>query len=235
VTAKYFHQLNYTMANEDTHLEFEMIKALESKSILTIGGSGSRALPFLALPVENLKIVDVSLLQVKLIQFKLETIRQLSRADALKFWIGEEPEARRNIVSKMKLDSDLKDFIDTQLDLNGDKSPPLYWGKWEKTFLTFSKIASFLYNEKTRRDLFDSKDPLGFYQKNIKGIKWTLLLRLVGNSAIFNSLLYKGHFIKKNSELSYFDYYQRSFERLFALDIKRSHFLQICFFWQSPS
>jgi S-adenosylmethionine-diacylglycerol 3-amino-3-carboxypropyl transferase len=47
---------------------------------------------------------------------------------------------------------------------------------------------------------------------------------------MFNSLLYKGGFIKKNSKLSYFDYYYQAFERLFKLDIKRSHFLQLCFF-----
>lgn len=230
MTAIYFHQLNYTMANEDTNLEYDMVKALGSASILTVGGSGSRSLPFLGLPISTLKIVDVSPLQVKFIQFKLKTIRQLSREDAIAFWIGEDHEKRKSIVAKMNLDADFQDFIQSQFELNGTEIAPLYWGKWEKTFAKFSKIASLLFSEKVRRELFDAKDSFQYYQKNIKGFKWTLLLRMVGNSAIFNSLLYKGDMIKKNSELSYFDYYQRSFERLFALDIRRSHFLQICFF-----
>lgn len=230
MTAKYFHQLNYTMANEDTTLEFEMVKQKNLKSILTVGGSGSRSLPFLGLPITSLKIVDVSFLQIKFIQFKLETIRQLSREDAISFWIGEDHQKRLEIVAKMRLENDLKDFIDSQLDLNGPHLAPLYWGKWERTFVKFSKLSGLLFLEDTRRALFSAKNPYQYYQDNIKGPKWTLILRLVGNSAIFNSLLYKGHFIKKNSRLSYFEYYEQAFDRLFALDIKRSHFLQICFF-----
>lgn len=230
MTAKYFHELNYTMANEDTTVEFEMVKNGNYKSILTVGGSGSRSLPFLALPITALKIADVSLLQIKLIQFKLETIRQLSRKDALDFWIGENSERRKEILKKLKLDSDLRDFIDTQIELNGTTLPPLYWGKWEKTFLKFSRLAGLLFSERTRRNLFNASEPYEYFRKNIKGIKWTFILRLVGNSAIFNSLLYKGHFIKKNSKLSYFDYYEKAFDRLFSLEIRKSHFLQICFF-----
>lgn len=228
--SEYFQQLNYTMANEDTNLEFDMVKDLKLKSILTVGGSGSRSLPFLGLPIERLKIVDVSPLQIKLIQFKLETIKQLTREEAIAFWHGEDQQKRKKILSALKLSEDLKEFISSQMELNGDDSAPLYWGKWEKTFQKFAKLAGLLYSEETRRGLFSATDSYAYYKKNIKNWRWSLILKIVGNSSIFNSLLYKGHFIKKNSKLSYFEYYGEAFERLFKLDIKRSHFLQLCFF-----
>src|SRR5690606_18666120 len=43
-------------------------------------------------------------------------------------------------------------------------------------------------------------------------------------------LLYKGDFVKKNIQKTYFDFYSEAFERLFKLEIKKSHFLQLCFF-----
>ena len=77
--------------------------------------------------------------------------------------------------------------------------------------------------------MFETSTPYAYFEKHIKGHRWDLLLKIVGNKAMFNSLLYKGDFIKKNSTLSYFEYYSQAFDRLLRLDVKRSHFLQLCF------
>jgi S-adenosylmethionine-diacylglycerol 3-amino-3-carboxypropyl transferase len=228
MTQNYFQSLNYSMANEDTTLEYELGKSLNAKNILTVGGSGSRALPFLALPLESLTIVDVSADQLLLIELKLETIRQLSHADALSFWTDEDQELRETIFKKLKLADKFHEFFKFHTE-NNPSSPPLYWGKWEKTFQTFAKLTKVLFSEKVREGLFTAQDPYDYYQKHIKGLKWNMLLKIVGNKAMFNSLLYKGSFIQKNSPLSYFDYYFRAFDRLFGLDVKKSHFLQLCF------
>ena len=228
MTQNYFQSLNYSMANEDTTLEYELAKTLNAKNILTIGGSGSRSLPFLALPLEQLTIVDVSVDQLLLIELKLETIRQLSHADALSFWTDDSAEVRQAIFNKLKLPPKFHDFFKFHSD-NNPASAPLYWGKWEKTFQTFSKLTKVMFSKKIRYGLFSAPHPYEFYQKNIEGRKWNLLLKIVGNKAMFNSLLYKGSFIQKNSPLSFFDYYFRAFDRLFNLDIKKSHFLQLCF------
>ena len=216
------------MANEDTTMEYKLAETLGSKNILTVGGSGSRALPFLALPLNQLRIVDVSPDQILLIQLKLETIRQLSHSDAIIFWTSSDITQRNNILKKLKLEDTLEAFYQFQSNTN-PQSAPLYWGKWEKTFQTFSKITQFLFSEKTREGLFSSSNPYEFYKARIKGFRWNLLLKIVGNKAMFNSLLYKGSFIIKNSPLSYFDFYSQAFERLFKLEIKKSHFLQLCF------
>jgi len=227
MTQNYFQNLNYSMANEDTYMEHRLIEKLNSKSILTVGGSGSRALPFLAHNPDNLRIVDVSADQLMLIELKLETIRQLSRTNAISFWTSENDQETEAIFNQMKLDEKFKPFFQFHLK-NNPGVPPLYWGKWEKTFITFSKLTKLLFSKKVRVGVFSAPNPYKFYEENIKGIRWSMLLKLVGNKAMFNSLLYKGSFIKKNSPLSYFDYYHGAFDRLFKLEVKKSHFLQIC-------
>lgn len=223
----YFQSLNYSMANEDTTLEYELVRSLRSKKVLTVGGSGSRALPFLALPIDELTIVDVSPDQLILIELKLETIKQLEHKEAVQFWTSEDGKLRSQIFSKLNLSSKLQEFYQFHLSLN-PKNPPLYWGKWEKTFKTFSKITGFFFSQKLKEALFFSDKPYKFFEEHIKGFKWDTMLRLIGNKAMFNSILYKGSFIQKNSKLTYFEYYSEAFERLFRLDIKRSHFLQLC-------
>lgn len=216
------------MANEDTTLEYQLAQKLGAKKILTVGGSGSRALPFLALNLSKLKIVDVSPDQILFIKLKLETIRQLSRADALAFWTSENRELRDHVFSKLKPNPEFIAFYDYH-SLHAPQTPPLYWGKWEKTFQTFAKLTGLLFSKKVREELFVSDNSYAYFEKHIKGWKWNLLLKIVGNKAMFNSLLYKGDFIKKNSPLSYFKYYSQAFDRLFRLNIRQSHFLQLCF------
>ncbi len=43
-----------------------------------------------------------------------------------------------------------------------------------------------------------------------------MLVKVIGNRATFNALLYKGDFIKKNVEQSYYDYYSEAFKKLFT-------------------
>lgn len=221
MTNQYFQELNYTLANEDTELEYSMIEQGGFKNIFSVGGSGSRCLPFLALPIDSLDIVDVSPYQLKLIQLKLRTIKELSRKEALDVWHGQDSNLRNDILKKMGGMEEL---------MTEDSIPPLYHGKWERTFATFAKLSGLFFSEKTRRGIFEASNPYDYYLKNIKGWKWTLLLSILGNKATFNSILYKGHFIKKNSPLTYFEYYSQAFERLFQLDVRKSHFLQMCFF-----
>jgi S-adenosylmethionine-diacylglycerol 3-amino-3-carboxypropyl transferase len=226
---QYFEQLNYSMANEDTTLEYLMAHELKAQRILAVGGSGSRSLPFLALPIKELRIVDVSQDQIYFIKVKLETIRKLTREECITFWTGVSYETRRRLFEKLELSPSLYTFFDYHLIAN-QTLPPLYWGKWERTFHTFSKLTAFFFSEDVRKGLFEATNPFSYFKENIEGWKWSLLLKIVGNKAMFNSLLYKGSFIKKNSPLSYFEYYRQAFERLFQLNIKRSHFLQLCFF-----
>jgi len=213
------------MANEDTTFEFELASTSRCKHILAVGGSGSRCLPFLANDIESLHIVDVSKEQLLLIQFKIESIKQLQRNEAIELWTSHDRERRTAILEKLKLGDEISSFARF---MNENPLPFLYQGSWEKTFKTFSKLTKILFGEKVLKGLFESTHSYEYFQKNIKGLRWDALIRIVGNKAMFNSLLYKGNFIQKNSPLTYFQYYSNAFERLFRLNVSKSHFMQIC-------
>lgn len=216
------------MANEDTSVEYELSRLLNSKNILTVGGSGARSLPFLSNPLESLTIVDLSPDQLLFIELKLETIKQLSYEDAICFWTDPSSKKRKELFDKLELRVAVRDFFYFYSSRNSE-IPALYWGKWEKTFQKFSLLTALLFPKKIREELFHSDNSYDYFLKNIKGHRWNLLLKIVGNKTMFNSFLYRGEFILKNSPLSYFEYYSAAFERLFRLNIKKSHFLQLCF------
>ena len=65
MTKKYFGQLNYTLGNEDTSVDLEIIKKLDSKNVFSIAGCGSRALPLLE-QCESLVLNDVGPYQLAL-------------------------------------------------------------------------------------------------------------------------------------------------------------------------
>lgn len=226
---KYFQDLNYSMANEDTNFEFEVVKKNNYKTILGVGGSGARVIPFLALGINKLTISDISKSQLLFIELKLLAIKELSHKEFLDFYLSSDKNLRETIFKKLSFKDELSKFF-YQLQKTSSDIPMFFWGKWEKTFKIFSMILKTFFSEKTRIGLFEAKDPYEYYKKNIKGFRWNLVLSLAGNKAVFNSLLYKGDFVKKNIEISYFDFYFQAFERLFRLDVKKSHFLQLCFF-----
>ena len=60
---------------------------------------------------------------------------------------------------------------------------------------------------------------------------WKLVLMLLGNSTVLNSLLYRGDFPKKNRPESAYAIYQQIFHRLFhTMVARKSFFLQMVFF-----
>jgi len=57
------------------------------------------------------------------------------------------------------------------------------------------------------------------------------VLAILGNAAVFNALLYKGHFPKKNIPGSILSFYDDAFTRLFSQGPARENFfLQMVFF-----
>ncbi len=218
----YFKDLNYSLANEDTTVEFEMTKRLGSKKILAVAGSGARSLPFLAHHPERLKIVDVAGPQVAFVRFKWLTLKRAVHSELVDFWNGSMAEEVRAARIRQWCEGEMDPAPLLQLLRDNPSIAPLYWGKWEKTFVTFSKVA---------RAMLGGDNCDGFFkgQGVPSGWRWELLVRILGNRAVFNSLLYKGDFIKKNDPRSYTDYYQEAFSRLMRLEPRKSHFAQLCF------
>lgn len=235
---KYFSGLNYTLGNEDTSVEIEMIKKLRPKNIFSICGSGGRSLPLMHEDAENLSLSDLSKEQLLLAKLRLATYRELTHEQFLIFW-GYFPYAdnnhsaeREKLFLKLNLSQETRAFFSevfNEINFNS----LLYLGKWERTFAVFAKINRLLLGADFDRILrFDKlEDQVEYYKAKFPIKRWKALIQILGNKAMFNALLYKGDFITKNSPLSHFDYYFQSFERLFTRDLaQKSFFLQLCFY-----
>jgi S-adenosylmethionine-diacylglycerol 3-amino-3-carboxypropyl transferase len=229
---KYFSSLNYTLANEDSSLEYELVRYFQSQNILSVCGSGSRALPLLHTKAQSLKVVDLVAGQLHLAQLRWHLIKEVRHEDYLKFF-GYPPYRtqdhttwRKELLLKSPVSSELLQEFESK-----NWQSLLYQGKWEQTFAFFSRLVKKVLGEHSER-LFsfqDLKEQQAYLDSDFPWWRWNLLVRLIGNKAFFNALLYKGDFVKKNVPDSYYDYYQRAFRHLFTHDLaRRSFFLQLC-------
>lgn len=236
---KYFNSLNYTLGNEDTTLEVEMIKVLKPESIFSVCGSGGRSLPLINEKTKNISLCDLSKYQLALAELRLKTYKTLTHQDFLIFWgycpYGEADYSRRrkDLFYSLDLTVDTKKFFEELFVEIGFQSL-LYLGKWEKTFKILASICKVLLGEKVIDKLFSFhtlEDQKRYYESEFPKAKWKLVLFLLGNKSVFNALLYKGDFIKKNDPETHYQYYFNAFDRLFTTVLAReSFFLNLCFF-----
>ncbi|NRA45583.1 MAG: DUF3419 family protein [Oligoflexales bacterium] len=56
----YFSKLNYTVANEDSRLEYQMVRSLKPDRVLSVCGSGGRSLPLAAHTQKTLVCCDLA-------------------------------------------------------------------------------------------------------------------------------------------------------------------------------
>lgn len=224
------------MANEDTTLERAVVKKLESRNILSVCGSGARALALLNSNTQRLHCVDLSSQQLSLARLRLALIKKLELQEYQKFW-GYAPYSpkdnralRKEILLSLEADEEDRKLWNN-LHENSEWESLLYKGKWESSFAFFGKLTQALFGHKAL-DFFQFTDldaQREYLRKSFPRKRWNSLVRVIGNRATFNALLYKGDFIQKNVEQSYFDYYSSAFERLFTGSLVRENFfLQLC-------
>jgi S-adenosylmethionine-diacylglycerol 3-amino-3-carboxypropyl transferase len=244
MSEKYFQGLNYTLGNEDTSVEIDLVKHFNSKRIFSICGSGGRSLPLITKNTELIALSDLSNPQLLLAELRHASYVQLNFDEFSKFWGYYPFDVQDNKTLRKKLFEDnlnisqkCRDFffmVFTELDF----SSPLYLGKWEKTFNILSKINRVLLGKNFDKIMqFDNLlDQQNYYANSFPLFRWKLVIFLLGNKSLFNALLYKGDFIEKNSPLSHFEYYFNAFERLFMNDLaSKSFFLNLCFYGQIKS
>ncbi len=241
MSKQYFSKLNYTLANEDTALEYTLVKERLPKRVLAVCGSGGRSLPLLGGTLEELVCADLSGQQLLLTSHKRAAIEALSHEEYLMYWgfppfkTEENAEWRKETFAKFKLDGATREYFEVLYDsLNWHGI--LYEGKWEKTFTGVPKLLRRLIGDRYDEifDFTDMKAQKEYFDEKLHSARWLLLPRLVlrafGNAAFFNAFLYKGHMAKKNVPETHFDYYRQAYRRLFYQGLCRENFfLQLSF------
>jgi S-adenosylmethionine-diacylglycerol 3-amino-3-carboxypropyl transferase len=227
--------LNYTLANEDTAMELAMLPD-RLGHILSVAGSGGRVLPLFSKKPKRLTCVDVSQEQLYLTELRVESARALTHAEFLAFWgyppRSATPGERKDLYSKIKLSKEADSFI-SGLFASQNWNSVLYLGKWERTFGTLSQVNQRMTGLAGRK-LFECltlDEQKAYLKKGFPKTAWSAVVFLLGNAGIFNALLYKGHFPKKNIPDSFYGFYSKTFERLFQqAPARESYFLQLLFF-----
>jgi len=230
----YFNNLNYTLGNEDTALEFNILPN-KIKNLFTIAGSGSRVVPLFAKNPDSITCVDISAQQLYLTELRINTVKELDLENYMSFWgyPGEKitNQERKTIFNNLEISKPAKDYL-TSLFEKIQWEAPLYRGRWEKTIKKISFFNKLLMGKKIEK-MFECNtiEQQKKYFKNIFPYKtWRFSIALMGNSVLFNYLLYKGNFPKKNINKNYIEYYQQAFNKLFKQSIsKDNYFLQLFF------
>lgn len=237
MSSQYFSRLNYTLANEDTSFELALLPE-RVDHIFSVTGSGGRVLPLLAKNPKQVTCVDLAVEQLYLAEMRFQSVLQLQHSEFLRFWgyptqfSPISAEDRRDIFQRLKLSANARVFLEkTFLELNWGSL--LYRGRWEQTFKKLSRLNRLLTGKKGTR-IFEAKskqEQLEYWQSRFPMNAWKSVLFLSGNASVFNMLLYKGSFPKKNIPESMFHFYVNTFDHLFRNTLARENFfLQLSFF-----
>lgn len=235
MSQSYFTGLNYSLANEDTALELAVLPDGVGH-VFCVAGSGGRAMPLLARRPHRLTCVDVSKPQLFLTELRVEAVRALSHQEYLELWgyppTAPTPERRRALFSRFALSNPARAWLEEAFAARGWASL-LYEGKWERTFQKLAWMNRKLTGA-AGLELFTAQtddEHAAFMQTRFPKAAWSATIAILGNAGIFNSLLYKGSFPKKNIEKSFHRFYSDCFEQLFSLGPARQNFfLQLLFF-----
>ncbi|MEX0914471.1 MAG: DUF3419 family protein, partial [Wenzhouxiangellaceae bacterium] len=228
----YFGGLAYSLGDEDSRIERELLPYRASR-VLTIAGSGGRVVPLLARAPRRLEAVDISPWQIAFTRFRLAALSTLDSEEyARLLGYGREPllgELRHKLITALPL-------LDADRSLIGEvhrahpETPLIYTGKFEKTLKRFSSIIRAVLGNHILElfEITDLSEQHAFLQSRFPRKRWKLLVGLLGNATFLNAVLYKGEFPKKNRPGSHFRIYSDIFHGLFErVLVRESFFLQM--------
>jgi S-adenosylmethionine-diacylglycerol 3-amino-3-carboxypropyl transferase len=144
-------------------------------------------------------------------------------------------EERAALYKSLQLSKEARHYFDRVFAENGMHGL-IYEGKWEQTILAVPRILRHVLGDRYDEifSFTNMAEQNKYFDVNLASWRFTLPLRLVvaffGNAAFFNAMLYRGSFVRKNSQEGYFNFYRQAFRRLFRNGLTRENFfLQMCF------
>ena len=227
----FFETLNYSLGDEDSSVELGMLGPRVNQ-VVAVAGSGARVVPLLAQAPSKVICVDISQVQLALAQLRLYALRHLSREDYMGV-LGYRPMTSSQRIDAIRSIGLAK--VDNQalaplMEKIAQGKPLIYQGRFERMLEILSKAITFFGLGKARHLLncLDLDSQKAYLRAGFPANRWKLFILLMGNSAILNSLLYRGAFPKKNRAGTSYSIYRQLFEQLFHRVLARqSFFLQL--------
>jgi S-adenosylmethionine-diacylglycerol 3-amino-3-carboxypropyl transferase len=234
--SSYFDGLNYSLANEDSQVESDLLP-LGTRSVLAVAGSGARVLPLLSKEPATLTVIDLSPAQLALTELRIALARSARRSEFLEFMgYREAPAARRlEIFHALPLSEETKARCQSEA---GRWAPYgwIYLGRWERHFLKINRILRSILG--TRIDqIFAAPDlatQVQAYERHWRRGAFRAFLKVFASDFVFNTFLYRGQFAGSQSDRTEsrptWQFLDEEFDRTFRTRlVRRSFFLQLLF------
>ena len=242
MSAEYFSSLNYTLANEDTFIEYALLPQKVSR-VFSIAGSGARCLPLIAQNPEVLDIIDMSQEQIYLCELRIEAMKQLSEDEWLYFMgyrgglqAGNQAgDDRWSLFLKIKISQSAKSFWSERKEAWLSKGFILL-GRWESHFQKLGKIFRD-YLKCGFSEIFKAQslsEQIQIYEDKWPHLRWKSFMRVLASEYVFNKYLYKGHFSgtqdHRTENRPPHQFIMEEFERVFRTQlVRKNYFMQILF------
>lgn len=239
---EYFSDLNYTLSNEDTRIEYELLPQ-NTHSVFSIAGSGARCIPLIARQPAHLHIIDMSPAQIHLCELRFESLRQLNYEQWL-FFMGyrgalqsgkDAGDSRAELFNKIQVKPETKSYWQERQQ-GWEKRGFILLGRWESHFQKLGVIFrdylqcdfSFLFKAQS------VEEQIKLYKEKWPHLRWKSFLRLLASEYVFNKYLYKGHFSgqahHRTENRPPYQFFIEEFERLFKTQlVRKNYFMQILF------
>lgn len=242
MATEYFSDLNYTLSNEDTRIEYDLLSE-NVERVFSIAGSGARCMPLIARHPKILDVVDMSVSQNYLGELRYQAIKALTYEEYL-FLMGyrgalqsgdDKGDDRLSLISKVKLSKEAKDYWMERKEGWAPKGFILL-GKWESHF----QKLGFLFRDVLQCDfskVFEAQslqEQIELYEKHWPHVRWKSFIRVAASEYVFNKFLYKGHFSgrteAKTESRPPWQFVLEEFDRIFRTQmVRKNYFMQILF------
>lgn len=239
---EYFSDLNYTLSNEDTRIEFELLPE-NAERVFSIAGSGARCLPLIARQPKYLDVIDMSVSQLYLCELRLQAMKQLTYEEYL-FLLGY-----RGALQAGGDSGDDREVLFKKLTLS--PAAHAYWvertagwktrgfillGRWESHFQKLGR----LFRDVLKCDfskVFEAQsleEQIELYETHWPKVRWNSFIRIAASEFVFNKFLYKGHFSgkadHKTEQRAPSQFIMEEFDRIFRTQlVRKNYFMQILF------
>jgi S-adenosylmethionine-diacylglycerol 3-amino-3-carboxypropyl transferase len=243
VAKEYFSDLNYTLANEDTRIEFDLLP-MNADQVFCIAGSGSRVLPLIAKNPRRIEVVDMSVSQLYLTELRYQATKVMSYEEWL-FFFGyrgalqsggsDAGDDRAALFDRVVLSSEARQYWQERRE-GWTTRGFIFLGRWESHFQKLGKI----FREYLRCDftpIFEAQnlpEQIELWKKHWPAMRFTAFMRVAASEYVFNKYLYKGHFAGneggRTEQKPPYQFLEEAFHRIFHTQlVRKGYFLQVLF------
>ncbi|BCE03136.1 DUF3419 family protein [Marinicellulosiphila megalodicopiae] len=186
----FFSTIIYSASNEDSLSELKALQLTSQDTVLTITGSGARALDLLIDGPKKIISIDMNKRQNFLLHLKIQAYQQLEYCEFKAFLGLDDCDDRLAIYDQLKngLTSDAKQYWDNESDKI--QKGVLYCGVWESYLLKLSWLTKF--RASTIEQLFNAatlEEQSNIWNNQWDGFFWQQFIKILNVRWIWKYLL----------------------------------------------